>query len=50
MVDQTLINESKERIVDDIIIIGMNEVKGYTTKRNLKNHFNKLRISQYGGV
>ncbi len=43
MVDDVLVGESKENIVDDLIIVGINEVKGYTTKRSLKAHFQKLK-------
>jgi hypothetical protein len=42
MVDQVLVDEAKDRIVDDVLIVGINSVKGYTTKRHWKQHIAKL--------
>jgi hypothetical protein len=42
MVDNVFVEEAKERIVDDVIIVGINSVKGYTTKRHWKEHIAKL--------
>lgn len=43
MIDSTRFVEVQDRLVDEVIIISPNCVKGYTTKRNLKEQFEKLK-------
>lgn len=40
--DNTRFQEAKERLVDEVVLIGVGQIKGYTSKHNLKAQFEKL--------